>query len=365
MRAAMSSLTRVEAALAAQAVEQLLRLVAAALGVGSPSASRTSSSETSMLLGLDDRGEDGLAAERLLGVGLGLLEQLLLGLLRDPQVGVLAMPWWRERVQHVVPAARARAPRRARRGRRRSRWRRRRRATASRYSRSICSSRPPRGACGCRRAARRASRSRRPRRAKSSSSSGSCLRLTSLTVTSKTASLPARCSAPVVGGERRPRPCGRRRPCAGELLLEAGDEPAGAELEQLVAALAALERLAVDRALVVHDDEVAVLGGALEGVQARGALAQLLDLLVDLLVVGRRARGADLERPCTRRARLRAHADLDRERQRLALAGQARRRRVGVADGRDAGVVDRARRTSGRATRGWPRRGRPRGRRGG
>ena len=31
-------------------------------------------------LGLDDRGDDGLAAQRLLGVGLGLVEDLLLGL---------------------------------------------------------------------------------------------------------------------------------------------------------------------------------------------------------------------------------------------------------------------------------------------
>ena len=44
---------------------------------------------------------------------------------------------------------------------------------------------------------------------------------------------------------------------AHELLLEAGHEAPGAELDELVAALAAGEGLAVDRADVVHDDEVA------------------------------------------------------------------------------------------------------------
>ena len=42
------------------------------------SASRTSPSAGSIVLGLDDRGDDGLAAQRLLGVGLGLREELLL-----------------------------------------------------------------------------------------------------------------------------------------------------------------------------------------------------------------------------------------------------------------------------------------------
>ena len=38
------------------------------------------------------------------------------------------------------------------------------------------------------------------------------------------------------------------------------------------AALAALERLTVDEALVVHDDVVALLGGGVDGVEARGTL---------------------------------------------------------------------------------------------
>jgi hypothetical protein len=44
------------------------------------------------VLGLDDGRDDCLAAQRLLGVGLGLLEDLLLGLAGDLQVGVLRDP---------------------------------------------------------------------------------------------------------------------------------------------------------------------------------------------------------------------------------------------------------------------------------
>ena len=54
---------------------------------------------------------------------------------------------------------------------------------------------------------------------------------------------------------------------AGEAFLEALDEASRAELDELVAALAALEELAVDRALVVHQDEVALAGLALHRVQ--------------------------------------------------------------------------------------------------
>ena len=85
----------------------------------------------------------------------------------------------------------------------------------------------------------------------------------------------------VVGRERQLDLAVLARARAGELLLEAGDEPPGPELDELVAPLAALERDVVDRALVVHDDEVAVLGRLLEGLQAREALAQRLDLAVD------------------------------------------------------------------------------------
>ena len=59
-----------------------------------------------------------------------------------------------------------------------------------------------------------------------------------------------------------------------ELLLEAGHEPAGAELDHLVAPLAAGERHAVERAREVHHDEVAALGLALDGLELGRALAQ-------------------------------------------------------------------------------------------
>ena len=130
---------------------------------------------------------------------------------------------------------------------------------------------------------------------------------------------------------------------AGELLLEAGHEPAGAELDHLVAALAAGERLAVERALVVHDDEVALGGRALDGLEPAGALAQPLDLGLDLPRRRRRARACRPPAPCTRRAWPRAHADLDRERQRLALAGQLAHVELGLADRDDRGGVDRGR----------------------
>src|SRR4051812_23611767 len=51
---------------------------------------------------------------------------------------------------------------------------------------------------------------------------------------------------------------------ADELVLEARDQPAGAELDRLAAALAALERLIVDVAGVVEHYEVAVLRLALD-----------------------------------------------------------------------------------------------------
>ena len=55
-----------------------------------------------------------------------------------------------------------------------------------------------------------------------------------------------------------------------------------------------------------------------------------------------RARGlADLEALVVAERGRRAHADLERERQRLALVGQVAEVEVGIADGRDARVVDR------------------------
>src|SRR5215218_5740759 len=130
---------------------------------------------------------------------------------------------------------------------------------------------------------------------------------------------------------------------ARELLLEAGHEPAGAELDHLVAAIAAGERLAVERALVIHHDEVARLGRALDGLEPAGALAQRLDPRLDLLVGGGRLALADLEALVVAELRLGPHADLDRERQRLAVAGQLAHVEPRLADWDDRGGVDRRR----------------------
>ena len=125
-----------------------------------------------------------------------------------------------------------------------------------------------------------------------------------------------------------------------ELVLEARDEPAGAELDELVATFATLERHAVDRADVVDGQEVAVLGRALDGVEPGEAIAQRVDLSVDRLVGGLRLRAADLEVAVRAELRLGAHADLDREREGLAARGQVADVQRRLADGRDARGVD-------------------------
>ena len=153
------------------------------------SASRMSPSEGSIALGLDDRGEDGLAAQRLLGVGRGLGEQVLLGRPGDPQVGVLGDALVRRASAACAPTARARGRRRARRAPRPWRARRRRRAPPR-------GTRPRRALVGlahawrrCPRAARRACRSRRRRRRSRRRARAAACALTSLTVTANCASL--------------------------------------------------------------------------------------------------------------------------------------------------------------------------------
>ena len=115
-------------------------------------------------------------------------------------------------------------------------------------------------------------------------------------------------------------------PGADELLLEAGDQPARAELEQLVAALAAVERHAVELAEVVHHDVVAELGGALDGLERGQAVAQALDLGVDRLLVGGGLAALDLDALVGAELGDGAHADLDREGERRAVARAGRRR---------------------------------------
>src|SRR5205823_986010 len=109
---------------------------------------------------------------------------------------------------------------------------------------------------------------------------------------------------------------------ARELLLEARDQPARPELQQLVAALAALERLAVDRAHVVHDDEVAFARGLLDRLEPGSALAQRLELGLNRLVGGLGLALGRVDALVVAELRGRAHADLDRERQRVAGEGR-------------------------------------------
>ena len=126
-----------------------------------------------------------------------------------------------------------------------------------------------------------------------------------------------------------------------ELLLEAGHEPAGAELDHLVATLAAGEGHAVERAREVHHDEVAALGLAVDGLELGRALAQAVELGVDRLVGDGRFALADLEALVLAERRLRTDADLDRELQRLAFLGKLRDVQVRLADRDHVRVVDR------------------------
>ena len=146
----------------------------------------------------------------------------------------------------------------------------------------------------------------------------------------------------VVVGERRVDGLLLAGGDADEALLEAGDQAAGADLDELVAALAALEGLAVDRPDEVEDHEVAVLRGAVDDLQAGHALAHLVDLRVDGVGVGGRLAAHDLKLAVPAERRRRAHADLEGEGQRLALVGQLAEVQidVGIADRRDAGLVD-------------------------
>ena len=75
---------------------------------------------------------------------------------------------------------------------------------------------------------------------------------------------------------------------ADDLILKAGDEAAGAELELVILALTALERFAVVEALEVDDGDVALLGLAVDGDEAGVALGHLIEALLDIV-------GADLD----------------------------------------------------------------------
>ena len=72
---------------------------------------------------------------------------------------------------------------------------------------------------------------------------------------------------------------------ANDLLLEAGDEGAGAQHQRVVLSLAALESDAVNEALEVDVNGVAVLGSTLTGQQTAIAVLHALDLGVNISLV--------------------------------------------------------------------------------
>ncbi len=130
-----------------------------------------------------------------------------------------------------------------------------------------------------------------------------------------------------------------------EPVLEALDQAARSELYELIAPLAALERLALagvpdELAGVVDHHEVTALRGTLRGLQAREALAQLLDLALHELLLDDRLGTADLETPVLAQLGLRQHADLDRELEALPTRGQLPEIDLRVAHRDDAGGVD-------------------------
>jgi hypothetical protein len=92
----------------------------------------------------------------------------------------------------------------------------------------------------------------------------------------------------IVAGEAQLHFAAVARLGADQLLLEAGDQSARAELDRHFAALAAFERRSADLALEIHDDEVAVLRLVALGrvLPALVRLQEPVDLLVDLLRIG-------------------------------------------------------------------------------
>jgi len=79
----------------------------------------------------------------------------------------------------------------------------------------------------------------------------------------------------------------------------------------------------------------------LHRVERREAVAQAVDLLVDRLLLDMGLAAPDLEALVRAELGRRPDADLDRERERLALTGEIADVELRLADGDDAGAVDR------------------------
>ena len=125
-----------------------------------------------------------------------------------------------------------------------------------------------------------------------------------------------------------------------ELLLEAGHEAAGAELDHLVAALAAAERHAVElpRKSMTTKSPEAAARSTVSSFAMRSRSCSTSLSIASSSTSGSRL--ADLEPLVLAELGLGADADLDREAQRLALAGELVEVEVGLADRDDLGGVD-------------------------
>ena len=177
--------------------------------------------------------------------------------------------------------------------------------------------------------------------AKSSSSSGKALLLDLLDLDLEARLLAGQLLVAVVLGEGDLDRALLARGGSGELLLEALDQPARAELEQVAARLAALEGLVVDVAGEVDHHEVAVGGLALDGLQRRGGLAHPLQLGVHLVGGDLRLAAPDLDALVVAELGLGPHAHLDGEGQRVPRVGHSLEVDVWIADRGDTRVLQR------------------------
>ncbi len=126
------------------------------------------------------------------------------------------------------------------------------------------------------------------------------------------------------------------------MLLEALDQLTAAELEQIVARLAALESFAVEQTLEVDQQDVALGGGAIDRLQFGEAFADPLDLTIDQFLRRLGLGLAHLEALVLAQLGLRPHADLELEGERLTLGlGGGDDLDAGIANRRDAGAEQR------------------------
>ena len=157
-------------------------------------------------------------------------------------------------------------------------------------------------------------------------------------MTSKVAVLPASPSGSWSSGKLTSTV--RSSPAAAprELGVELGQQALAAELDDEVARLRALERLAVDRAAEVDHDRVAGRRRPVDRGEAGEALAQPVELGRDRLVGDLDLGLADLDPLPVAELGLRTHADLDREVEVLALGRKLADVELRLADRGDAGI---------------------------